>query len=321
MPRFAFFLLALLLAVPPAAQAQFDASAPAHVLTQRRVAQRTADFTYITPTGGIGATDPLIFEAQIAPWVYLFSGDTPFALLAAPQVVLRMFPDDSNPVTAPSFLPRVRLNWHFRPSRLLFSTLVSHHSNGQAGSFYRDDGSINVDTGNFSTNYIEVSLTHHQLGQDEAVGDFRAGSVFGAGILEWMRFGVRVPFLPGHHVNTEPALEGLYSFYRVHFAVQTSSVPREQNALLSTLFSAFQFRAELWWRTPLLLEDAPVWHKQFDVAATLLLELHKRSDLFAYLNFYLGEDYYNIRFQNRLGAIRFGFQANIGNFRLPGPRS
>ncbi|MBK6346701.1 MAG: hypothetical protein IPF68_12340 [Bacteroidales bacterium] len=34
----------------------------------------------------------------------------------------------------------------------------AHHSNGQSGSFFEADGSINLESGNFSTNFLEFGL-------------------------------------------------------------------------------------------------------------------------------------------------------------------
>ena len=36
--------------------------------------------------------------------------------------------------------------------------MLSHHSNGQDGDFYRADGSVNARDGSFSTNYLELGF-------------------------------------------------------------------------------------------------------------------------------------------------------------------
>jgi hypothetical protein len=79
------------------------------------------------------------------------------------KIPLRMYMEYSMPVKTPSFMPRLTYYFWFKrlndPSDnlLYFSIMLSHHSNAQKGNFYNDDGTLNVETGNFSTNYLEFA--------------------------------------------------------------------------------------------------------------------------------------------------------------------
>jgi hypothetical protein len=321
-------MMAVGVGTPSAAQ-----RTPPYVITQRQIVERTSNYTYVTAGEGFGKMDELIFEGTIAPWFYGYSGTAPVDILAAPQVILRMYDEDSRPVTAPSYMPRLRLNFFDRKRRGLYSVIVSHHSNGQNGPFYKPDGSINYDNGNFSTNFVNLSYYHHRLrsvGMGEAKagadvddsvdGGFTAGNVFGISAIEWFRVGMEVPLVPGHAINREPDLEGLFSFYRVNAAIQTAELPTglERRAIGRKLpFGTYQTRLEIFWRSPHELDEKPTSAlDQVDVSLTGLLGYSTRDDVNLYLNYYYGADYYNIRFQDRLHVFRFGVRARIGNFRL-----
>lgn len=325
-------LMSVLMAVGAVTPSAAQRTSP-YVLTQRQIVERTSDYTYVTAGEGFGKMDDLIFEGRIAPWFYGYSGTAPVDLLAAPQVILRMYDQDSKPVTAPSYMPRLRLNVFDRKRRGLYSLIVSHHSNGQDGPFYRPDGSINYDSGNFSTNFVNLSYYHHRLrsvGMGKAIpgesvddsedGGFTRGTVFAISAIEWFRMGIEVPLLPGHAINRESDLEGLFSFYRVNTAIQTAELPTglERRAIGRKLpFGTYQTRLEIFWRSPHELDEQPPSAlDQVDVSLTGLLGYSTRDDVNLYLNYYYGADYYNIRFQDRLHVFRFGVRARIGNFRL-----
>lgn len=303
--------------------AQLDSmSIPENVVIQRLIDERTSDYSYLSITGGVGKVDTLWFEGKMVPWLYIYSGTYPFDVMFAPQIVLRMYRTYSSPVTSPSFMPRLRINYFIRPERLLISAIVSHHSNGQADSFYNVGGSLNVTTGNFTTNFFKFSIYSYRLqqmtgGRD---GEFGSGFVLGLKWIEWIKWlEVEIPMFPGHPIDREKSLEGLYSFYRVGSAIQTSlwNLNKVSFLHIRDILNTVEFRSEIEWRSPRGLIIKPPFKDQFNVNETFLVGINERADLKVYFNYYYGEDYYNMRFERRISALRFGFQFNLGNYKIP----
>lgn len=294
---------------------------------QRLVDLRTTDYTYVTALGGVGKADAVYFEGFIAPWVYLYAGDRRVNLAVAPQVVLRMFRGDSKPVTTPSYMPRARLHYFFRGANTYLETLVSHHSNGQDGPFFNADGSVNLDDGNFSTNFVRLSLTSFLNNRSQTDGFAARDRLLGSRTLEWVRWlEVEVPLVPGAPVNREAGLEGLYSFYRLATAFQTAPlrIASDSGPGMVPRFLGFQdvrVRVRTAWRLPFELDVQPDVIDQFDVSVTLIAFFSRRDDVGLFLNYYRGQDYYNLRFVNTMNVFRIGLQANIGNFRLSNPNA
>jgi hypothetical protein len=120
--------------------------------------------TYVTSTG-LGGTGPgLIFEGNIAPPFFIVSPTYNVALVATPKVVLRMFNARSKPVKTPSYMPRATLYWFLHPESVApgrgaryLSVTLSHHSNGQDGPVFNPDGTVNHESGSFSTNFVEFA--------------------------------------------------------------------------------------------------------------------------------------------------------------------
>lgn len=292
---------------------------------QRRLSHRTSDFTYISATAGIPINSdvvPLIFEARLVPWVYIYSGNKSWDISLAPQTMIRMFKETSNPVSTPSYMPRVRFNKYFRSHNKLLTVILSHHSNGQQGDFFLDDGeTLNLNTGNFSTNFFKFSFFSHRNGFAQTDG-YNEGEVLGQSWIEWIKWiEVEVPFLPGYAINREEKMNGLYSFYRVGAALQTAESPAPLIKNFDSIgqilpLEKFQTRTEITWRLPFGLDQQPKFIDQLDISFTLLTNFINKNDFSLFLNYYRGQDYYNMRFQEKIHVVRFGIIANIGNFRL-----
>lgn len=80
----------------------------------------------------------------------------------------RILREMSAPLRTPGFMPGGNLYfWWNRLNRNLskhvdfmyFSFMFRHHSNGQNGNIYTPDGRINTESGNFSTNFAEFSIS------------------------------------------------------------------------------------------------------------------------------------------------------------------
>ncbi|MCA1758169.1 MAG: phospholipase A, partial [Bacteroidales bacterium] len=123
--------------------------------------------TYITFSQGIGNVEPLIFEALVAPYFLLrTSRDAKWGATISPAILIRMYAEESFPVRTPSYMPEISFYHQLNKTgnetiKYLFLNLT-HHSNGQDGDFFNEDGSFNTVSGDFSTNYLELGLFLNQ---------------------------------------------------------------------------------------------------------------------------------------------------------------
>lgn len=275
--------------------------------TRRDLIERYLDASYVTISGGInlpggyGRIDDLLVEADINQHLHVNTGRTTF-IKVNPRVRLRMFTEPSSPVRTPSFMPNATLFFGFgdanTPAPLCgftyYSLQLSHHSNGQAGDFYAADGSINTESGSFSTNWIA----------------FAVNRIWNTGPLSqaWTRMGL--VWHPG--INRADELDDQYE--EVKLELSTSSVRGfQQLAGLSLEFRAYVSYV-LSGRTYNMLpepgsglpaERATVGDR-VDVRLSLSAGRSEFGDLRLYLKYDHGFDYYNINFWRRLRRFQFG---------------
>ncbi|MBL4676329.1 MAG: hypothetical protein JKY70_09025 [Mucilaginibacter sp.] len=104
----------------------------------------------------------------------LLVGDvnTHFVLLSSPRsrlfvdvsarVKVRLLKEYGNPVKSPSYMPGLNLYYRINSDAYhpqYISASYTHHSNGIRGPSLNPDGSINVDSGKFSTDFVQVNYT------------------------------------------------------------------------------------------------------------------------------------------------------------------
>ena len=119
--------------------------------------------TYITFPTDIGNIAPLIFEANINPsFIIRERKDSRLMALLTPQIVIRMFNEESYPIRSPSYIPQISLYYLANKINILDYLVVfgkiAHHCNGQEGDFYNADNTINTKTVSFANNYIEFGF-------------------------------------------------------------------------------------------------------------------------------------------------------------------
>ena len=111
----------------------------------------------------------LLLVSNIVPYFALTRRRSPLYFVINPTVRVRMFYNElSWPIRTPSF--NIGGLLFFNPFQhdidhyQYFSAGAYHHSNGQDGSALNDDGSVNLKTGNFVTNYIVLNFFkgHHR---------------------------------------------------------------------------------------------------------------------------------------------------------------
>ena len=280
--------------------------------TKRDVIEGSLVQSYITAGGGLnlggGHSEKLLFEGDINQHLHFqprFFGDGVFVKIN-PRVRVRMINVDSFPIRTPSFMPSATVFFGFGSARNVpglrgfnvFSVSLTHHSNGQAGSFYNADGSINVEAGSFSTNFFE----------------FGAGRHWGTrSILQrWTR--VSLIWHPGF--NRDAELDDQYEKVKVGL---TTSTVRLTGGLLGwnveSKGSVFYTVVGL----DYVLIPGPgsnasrimaKWDDKINVGASLSIGKPALGDLRFFFKLDYGYDYYNINFWRRLRRIQIGISAD-----------
>jgi hypothetical protein len=264
--------------------------------------------SYITLPWVLGNRQLFFFEAGIAP--HLALGWRGAALVATPSIVLRMFDDSTNsaPIKTPSFMPHVAFYYWGRPlpqrpgALHLLALTAGHHSNGQSGAFLKPDSSgPNTTDGSFSTNFlqlsyhwvfrqrghvgsVQVAYRHHlPINEDVELRSAAGTNQYGRRRLLVSVAGL-VPFLPEQRppLGLVPSIDAYYILDR-HF------------------------------------QGAPgaSW-KRLGVSLTLTRVFQLDEPLGVFVNYYSGQDYYNIWYKQRLRVLRGGIAlTSITSFRRP----
>ncbi|MFZ5430632.1 MAG: hypothetical protein ACOZDD_10405 [Bacteroidota bacterium] len=260
--------------------------------------------SYITFGQGFGNVEPLIFEGLIAPYFLLrTSRDARFGATLSPAILLRMQAKESFPVRSPSYMPNLTFYRQLGSfvnksisSSYLFLTL-KHHSNGQFGNFYNEDGSFNTETGDFSTNLLELGLFLNRN-----VLPF-------SNTTEYFRTSVEVH----PNIGRSEELNGYYSFVRWHNSFRIFRFPgyRHESIRNGQIYPPrVQTKVETTWMFGPMKNAG-----NFDLSGRLNLALTMAwrpailSDVSLFVNLYSGKDYYNMQFDRKINVLRFGLQA------------
>ncbi|MDZ4205189.1 MAG: hypothetical protein U1C46_10275 [Bacteroidales bacterium] len=263
---------------------------------------------YVTFSQGIGNMEPLIFEGLLAPYYLLrTSKDARWGATISPAILLRMRADLSFPVRTPSYMPNITFYHSLKElsdkrenSAYLF-LMLSHHSNGQDGSFYNEDGSVNTRNGDFSTDFLEFGIFLSQK------------FIPFAGTNEFFRTSLEI------HTNLSRSkeLEGRYSFVRWHNSFRIFRFPFMNSNTASGYKQAdykkiprVQTKIETTWLFG-NIDGATFFNaeERFNFSVTMSVRPKFLSDVSLFANFYTGEDYYNMFFYRRITVLRFGIQA------------
>lgn len=269
-------------------------------LTLSKMALVNQKDSYITFPLDIGNIEPLMFEANVNPsFIIRERQDSKLMAVLTPQIIIRMFNEESYPVRTPSYIPQISF-YYLAKQQSANNTLsifgkIAHHSNGQDGSFYNEDGAINLLTGNFATNYFEIGILKSSYSSRlNAIKVFK--SSIEAHPKSWML----------------EELEGLYSGLRWHNSFTAFKIPFGN----SKISHRPHFSVKL--ETNLMLDQ----YNNLDffdadrINAGLTFYYHPQflEDIGFFVEFYHGMDNYNIYFQHQLDVIRFGIMTEILRF-------
>ncbi|MFT3738698.1 MAG: hypothetical protein QM786_08050 [Breznakibacter sp.] len=260
--------------------------------------------SYITFAGGIGNIEKLIFEANIVPYYLVsFSNSDRWGVELSPQVILRMYNQESYPVRTPSFMPRVTGFYQFRQADNNQSDWFGyfswwHHSNGQENSFYQSDSiSINTLSGNFATNAIEAGMFFSRLDKRNPY------------VLNYLKVSSVFHY---HHVEElDNRMGDLRFFINLQSSVNVSKTLRMLNLLASNARpgSSMLYLSTNGWISDKFNDYKPMSVKRLIFSETISFKPNFFRDVTLFAQYYYGQDYYNIYFNRRLHVLRFGIMA------------
>jgi len=271
---------------------------------------------YVTFLDGIGNLEPLWFEAKMVPnYLIRIREDSRTGLVLTPKVILRMYREESEPVSTPSYMPQVTIYHQLKKDNSKKSNIcylfgrIAHHSNGQDGDFYNVDRTINTTDGNFSTNFLEVGffLTKSFVLKQNAAEFFRSS-------IEY-------------HPNTlqdEVELNNRYGNIRWHNDIRIFKFTKESFASIFSGNGDNESSSENHKLRPNLRAiinttfifgemkdvDALDFSKRFGGSISLSYNPKYLEDVRIFIQYYYGQDYYNIHFNNTLSELRIGLMAD-----------
>ncbi|WP_372757149.1 hypothetical protein [Mariniflexile sp.] len=270
------------------------------MLDLTKIALANQSDSYVTFPIDIGNLDPLIFEANISPsFIIRKRKDSRLMGVLTSQVIIRMYNQDSYPIYTPSYIPQITFYYLVGDKKSknhnTFFGRVSHHSNGQNGDFYDENGNINLLSGNFATNFLEFGLINTSNSENlNAVKFFKSS----------------IEIHPKSWMMDE--MQGLYSGLRWHNTFSAFKLPKTNLELKNR--PNISLKVETTW----MFDSINNW-STFDLNrlnAGLTFYYHPKvlEDIGLFVQFYHGMDYYNIYFNHQIDTIRFGLMTEILRF-------
>jgi hypothetical protein len=265
-----------------------------------KIAMASQSDSYVTLPFDIGNLEPLIFEANISPsFVIRERKDSRLMGMLTAQIIIRMYNEESLPVRTPSYMPQISVYYllgdkYADKKNTIFGKLA-HHSNGQDGDFYDENGDINLKSGNFSTNFIELGYIHTSYSKKlNAVKFFKTSLEMHP--QSWMFEEIR----------------GMYSGLRWHntfsaFKIPVGNTDTEKRAQISLKLE-----------TMIMMDDINEWSTfepdRFNASLTFYYHPKFLEEIGFFVQYYHGMDYYNIYFMHQIDVVRFGIMTDILRF-------
>lgn len=280
------------------AQTNEDATS---ILNLDKMAQINQGDSYVTFPFDFGNIEPLMFEANVSPSFKIRERkDSRLMGVLTGQIIIRMYDEPSNPIRTPSYMPQITFyfltgNKQASKKLTLFGRFA-HHSNGQDGNFYNEDGTINLISGNFATNFVELGIIK---------------SSYSNHLNAFKFFKSSVEIHPKSWMLDE--MKGKYSGLRWHNTFLAYKLPMDGDFNKSQK-SNFSLKAE----TTLMLDNVNNQEtfdlKQLNASLTFYYHPKFLEDIGFFVQFYHGTDYYNIYFNHQIDTIRFGLMTEILRF-------
>lgn len=254
--------------------------------------------SYITFPTDIGNIEPLWFEGNLIPNFHIRTNKNSRLMgVLTPQVIIRMYQEYSFPVKTPSYIPQMTMYYKIcreKKNSTAFARLA-HHSNGQNGDFYLEDGSINLESGDFSTQYFEFGLIRSFYNTK-----FNANQFF------------RTSF-EKHFFESENLQTGLYSKYRWNSSFSVFKMRQGKTKFIKEK-AGFSIRLDAEWMFGDTYMGSDKSFDRLNIGLKAFYAPKFFEDIGLFIELYHGQDYYNIYFNQQLNVIRFGIMTELLRF-------
>lgn len=250
--------------------------------------------SYVTFPTDIGNIEPLWFEGNVIPNFYLReSKNSRLMGVLTPQIIIRMYNEPSFPVRTPSYMPQITIYYQFKSqskarTKSLFLRMA-HHSNGQEGNFFLENGDLNLKSGDFATNYLEPGFIITNINKRLNAYQF---------------FKTSVEIHPPGSSSAE--LDGIYSKVRWHTAASIFKLQNNSNLIANKGNASISLKGEASW----MFGDVNNWDRisadRLNLRLTFYYHPKFLEDIGLFIQYYNGLDYYNMYFSRRLDVLRFG---------------
>jgi hypothetical protein len=249
--------------------------------------------SYITFPTDIGNIEPLWFEANLIPNFYIReSKNSRFIGVLTPQIIIRMYQEESFPVRTPSYLPQITVYYLFKgkgtAEEISIYGRFAHHSNGQEDDFFQDNGEVNTESGNFATNFIESGIIITNFNRRFNAYQFFKSS-FEIHPMGW-------------HIEE---LDGIYSRVRWHNTLSIFKLPLV-NDRYSKKNANISVKGEVTWMFDEVSDWDAIAVERLNLSLTFYYHPKFLEDIGLFVQYYHGLDYYNINFEHGLDMLRFG---------------
>jgi len=285
-----FLFLAFIFTINAIAQEQSDGVVPE--ITVSTISSVNEGNSYITFPTDIGNLESLWFEANLNPSFHIRQNkDSRLMGVVTPQIIFRMYQEPSFPIRTPSFIPQVTVYYKLisktEANSLSITGKFTHHSNGQDGEFYLDNGDINLQDGSFATNFFEMGVIKTNYNNRLRAAQF---------------FGTSLEIHPKGLSNTE--LDGIYGFYRWNASFSIFRLP--DNSTEKKKRASISIKGKTSWMFGELNNWSTLNINRLNLSFTFYYHPKFLEEIGFFAQFYHGADYYNIYFNHQVTVLRFG---------------
>ena len=299
MKKIKITVLLLLFLVQKATSQQYD---KLNEITLTEISQVNQGNSYITFPIDVGNIEPLWFEGNLIPNFNLRKSKSSRLMgVLTPQVIIRMYRENSFPVRTPSYLPQITVYYQIKKqsySRTQNIYLrVAHHSNGQEENFFKENGDVNLKSGNFSTNFIEPGYIVTNLNKRLNAYQF---------------FKTSLEIHPTIMINDE--LVGIYSQINWHNTISIFKLSTSDKVNPEKNKAAISLKLETTWKFGNYNNLNRYSAERLNLKLTFYYHPKFLDEIGLFAQYYHGSDYYNIYFNHRIDIIRFGLMTDVLRF-------
>lgn len=268
---------------------------------------RIGNYLHTSPMSLRGGSGTPFFEAGFATGFKLINNTVkqgsiryPLAdLLLSTQIDIRMYNGISFPILPPNYEPILSYIRYFSSASRQFRYLrfdVAHLSNGQKGDFFQlNSEEFNHEDGNFSTNYVRLSFS-----QVKTMAKYRWFQTYGLQLNGG---------IPNTLFLTEEHLKNNYGQYRLLADL------RLESSTFSIIGSSKKIRLIGSLENTYILGDLSAYPSackaRYSLKSRFTIVPANDMSIGFFFQYYVGRDYYNIRFDDVIDVSTLGFSYNL----------